>query len=74
MYTPLVPLVMFGWIPVVMALFRILPPRRALVVAYVGGFLFLPNYAFDLPGLPEYSKTTAISLAVALAVFSARRS
>ena len=34
--TPLVPLTMFGWIPVVLFLFSRFPPRRAVIIAFVG--------------------------------------
>jgi hypothetical protein len=30
-------------------LFMWLPPRRAVLAAYIGGFLFLPSASFHLP-------------------------
>jgi len=54
-----VPIALFGWIPVVLILFALLPGRRALVAAYVGAWLFLPMAGYDVTGLPPYDKTTA---------------
>ncbi|BDG04620.1 hypothetical protein [Anaeromyxobacter oryzae] len=41
---------LLGWIPVVLLLFASLPPRRALVAALVGGWLFLPVAGYDVTG------------------------
>ena len=38
----LVPVTLFGWIPVAIALFLLLPPRRAVIVAFLLAWLFLP--------------------------------
>jgi hypothetical protein len=65
--TILVPITLFGWVPCVLLLFMWLPPRRAVVVAFMAGWLFLPPYTFDLPGLPDYSKMAATCAGVLLA-------
>jgi hypothetical protein len=65
----LVPIALFGWIPVVLLLFSAFPPRRAVTVAFISGWLFLPYYGYPIPGLPDYSKVSATSLAVLLATF-----
>lgn len=57
---------LFGWIPVVLFLFTILPPRRAVLVAYVAGWLILPPIQLSVPGLPNYTKVTAVAYAVLL--------
>jgi tetratricopeptide (TPR) repeat protein len=57
---------LLGWIPAVIGLFVSLPPRRAVVVAYVVAWLFLPNQAFSIHGLPDFTKTTATSEGVLL--------
>jgi len=64
--TPLVPLAIFGWIPVTLMLFALLPPRRAAVVALVGGWLFLPVAGFKVSGIPAYDKSVAATLPVLL--------
>lgn len=59
MPTPLVPLILFAWLPIVVFLFRWLPPRRAVLIAFIGGFLFLPQYSYPVPILPDYERMTA---------------
>src|SRR4051812_32677503 len=55
-------LVLIAWIPLLMLLFGIVPPRRAVIVASVVAWLFLPVAEFKLPGLSDYSKTTATTV------------
>lgn len=63
----LVPLVMFGWIPLVLYLFTRYPPQKALVTGFVIAWLFLPVAEFKIPGIPGYNKMTAISYGILLA-------
>jgi hypothetical protein len=55
----LVPIVMFGWVPVVLAMFLLLPPRRAVITAFLAAWLFLPMAGYSIPGIPDYTKMTA---------------
>lgn len=64
-----VPLVMFAWIPIVFYLFSRFPPRRAVVISFVTAWLYLPQAAMSLPGLPDYTKVTATSYGILLATF-----
>lgn len=64
--TDLVPIVLFGWIPLVVALFAMLPARRAVTAAFIVGWLFLPVAGYQLPGLLDYTKTTATSIGILL--------
>lgn len=68
--TPLVPLVMFGWIPVVLYLFNRYPSQRAVIVSFVTGFLFLPQVVKYpiVQGIPPYDKMSAIGYCVLLAL------
>jgi tetratricopeptide (TPR) repeat protein len=59
-------LALFGWAPVTLALFLLLPARRAMVVGAISAWLLLPPLSFDLPGLPEYNKATAATLGILL--------
>ena len=59
--------VMIGWIPLVLGLFIVLPPRRAVIVAFLFAWLFLPQVSYALPGIPDYSKSTATCYGVLLA-------
>jgi hypothetical protein len=58
---------LYGWIPAVMGLFMILPPRRAVVAAFMIAWLFLPMASFKIHYLPDYSKMTATCLGVLIA-------
>src|SRR4051812_49225914 len=66
--SPLVPIVLFGWVPLVMALFASMPARRAVITAYIAGVLFLPCTGYKLPGVPDYSRATATSFLVLIGV------
>lgn len=54
---------LIGYFPVAVFLFGLLPVRRAVLTAYLIGWLFLPIAAIHLPGIPEYSKVSAPALA-----------
>ncbi len=64
---PTVPLAMFGWIPFVFFLFQKMEPRRAAVAAFFLAWMFLPNYSYGFPGMPDYDKVLAASAGVLLA-------
>ncbi len=64
--TLLVPIMLFGWIPLTVLSFLVLKPHRAVLFSVIGGWLFLPMASYNLPGLPEYSKSTAITLGLIL--------
>lgn len=57
-------LVMFLWVPFVFWVFRSFPARRAIVIAYVIGALYLPEAQFIIPGFPDYTKLSAASYSV----------
>jgi hypothetical protein len=63
-----VPLVMFGWIPLVLLLFARFPPRRAALIGFLAGWMFLPVAAYRIQGLPDYTKTFAVGVAVLLGI------
>jgi hypothetical protein len=64
----LVPLVMIGWIPVVLYLFSRLPARQAVVVSFLTAWLFLPQAAIKIVnGIPEYNKVSATCYGIFLA-------
>ncbi len=64
--TLLVPLVLFGWMPTVLALFAVLSARRAVLVGLIGAWLFLPMASFPISGLPDYDKVMAASVGILL--------
>lgn len=65
--TPLVPIMLFGWVPLTVILFFTLKPHHAVLCAVIGGWLFLPMATYDPQGLPSYSKGTAIALGLIIA-------
>src|SRR5439155_4731685 len=71
----LVPLTLFGWIPFVLALFALYPPRRAVIMAFLAAWLFLPMAGYKVPGLPDYTKMSATALGVLMgaAIFDTDR-
>lgn len=65
--TFLAPLALVGWIPLCAALYARLNPRRALIVSFIGGWLFLPLTSIPIAGLvPDLNKSTAIYAGVLL--------
>ena len=65
----LVYLVMCAWIPVVLYLFQRLPVQRALVISFIGAWLFLPQAAFTVIGLPDITKMSITCYGILLATF-----
>jgi hypothetical protein len=57
---------LFGWVPLTIILFLRLAPHRAVLVSVIGGWLLLPIAGFDMPGIPEYDKGTAIAMGLIL--------
>jgi len=68
-------IVMLAWIPTVLVLFAVVPPQRAVLVAMIGAWLFLPVVAYRLPFLPDYTKVSATCAGVFLGalIFDAKR-
>ncbi len=46
--------------PLTLLLFTVLTPRRAILASIIGGWLFLPVAGFEIRGLPNYTKLTAV--------------
>ena len=67
--TPLVPITMFGWIPVVLGIFIKFKPRTAVIIAFLSAWMFLPIVEYPLPGLPDYTKMSATCIGVFIAAF-----
>lgn len=65
---PLATAALLLWPLVAIVAFAAVPPRRALMIVVIGGFLLLPQHAIVLPAVPPYTKTAAISLSALLGV------
>ncbi|MFD2134576.1 hypothetical protein ACFSLT_03850 [Novosphingobium resinovorum] len=54
--------------------FRALPLDRAVISSCIAGFLLLPsNINVDLPGLPDLSKQSVVSLGIVLTYLNHHR-
>lgn len=63
-----IPLALIGWIPVCLVLFLMFPWRRALQIAIIVSWLFLPSAGLNISGLPDYTKTSAFSYGIILSL------
>jgi tetratricopeptide (TPR) repeat protein len=55
---------LFGWVPLVLTLFTLLPARGAVVASSIAAWLVLPPVGIDLPGLPNYDKAAAATVGI----------
>lgn len=65
-YFPTVYIALFGWPLFMLLLTMVLPIRRVVLVAIIGGNLFLPQAGFVLPGIPNYTNMVAAGLSALL--------
>lgn len=61
-----VPIALFGWIPAVLAMYALLPARRAMIASLVAGWLLLPQASYPIPYMPNLDKANVISFAALL--------
>ena len=67
--SPQAQLVMLAWLPIVFCLFKIYAPRKAVIISFIGGLLFLPERAgFRLPLIPDYQGMVATCYGIVLAI------
>ncbi len=73
--TPLVPLALYGWPAVVLILFTVMPPKRAVIVGMLGSWMFLPMAGYQISGLPDITKMsiTCVTVCVAALMFDTGR-
>lgn len=62
----LVPLALFGWIPLTIFFFLNLKPHHAAIISVIGGTLFLPMAGYNFQGLPPFTKNTVIAIGLIL--------
>ena len=61
--------VLFAWVPLIFLMFALLPPRRAVIAAFVIGYLFLPEQSFKFQTMPDVGKVSLTEFGVILASF-----
>ncbi len=66
--TAMVKIAMYGWPLLSLFFFVALPPRRAVLMSIMGGWLILPQAAINIQGLPDYTRFTAALLGAFLGV------
>lgn len=73
--SPLVYIALLVWIPVILFLYKWLPPRRVVIIAFIFSFLFLPQYSFPLPILPDYGRmsSTYYGILLGMILFDIKR-
>jgi tetratricopeptide (TPR) repeat protein len=57
---------LFGWIPLCLILFMLLPARRAAVAGLIGAWVLLPPVSIPLSGIPDYDKSMATVVGIIL--------
>lgn len=62
--------ILIGWIPIVLVMFAVFSHRRALVLSFVLGWLFVPQSGYAIQGFLDYTKITAINLGALIATFA----
>ncbi len=66
--TPQAQLAMLAWIPLLLYLFIRFPVQKAVVIGFIGAWLFLPQRAaFSFIGFPDYNRISAASYGILLA-------
>lgn len=58
--------VLLLWLPIVVYIFSRFPAQRALVISFLGAWLFLPMASIKFPGIPDYNKMSAASYGILL--------
>ncbi len=54
------------WLPTVVYIFSRFPAQRALIISFLGAWLFLPMASMKFPGIPDYEKMSATSYGILL--------
>lgn len=69
--TPQAQLALLAWLPLALFLFMRFPAQKAVIICFVGAWLFLPQKAgFSFPGLPDYGRWSAVSYGILLSTFA----
>lgn len=68
MFYPLIQPILVLWVFISIGLFAYFPARRAILIAYIIAWLFLPVATFEIPSLPDIQKETVASYGILLGV------
>ncbi len=66
---------LLAWPALMLPLFLVLHPRRAVITTFVLGWRVLPVASIELPGIPDLSKAMSVSATalIGAVLFDARR-
>lgn len=64
---------LLGWIPLVLVLFALTTPRRAALIAFVSGTLFLPVAGYAVTGFKSKLPITCLGILIASLIFTPGR-
>ncbi|QDU89335.1 hypothetical protein Pla175_27240 [Pirellulimonas nuda] len=67
--SPFAHIMLLCWLPAILLASGYVNGQKLVVFAVVFGWLALPNGGYDLAGLPDYTKTSATTLALVLVAF-----
>jgi len=70
---PAVSIALLGWIPLVLVLFALFPPRRAAIISFLAAWLFLPVGRFPYIGLHDKMTVTCAGVLLGTLIFGASR-
>jgi hypothetical protein len=59
---------LYLWPLAVLAMFALMPPRRAVIFAFLFAWLFLPIAGIEIDRLPDYTKVSATSFGVIVGI------
>src|SRR5258708_7782081 len=63
-YNHLAQAALAAWFPIVLAMFAFMPPRRAVIGAFVFGYLMLPDMSLHVHTLPDINKVSVTCVSV----------
>jgi hypothetical protein len=58
--------VFFAWVPAILCMFALMRPRRAVIAAFVAGYLLLPEIVYRFHAVPDVNKGTLTAFGVLL--------
>lgn len=62
-------LALYAWLPIVLYLFNQFPPKRAVIISFVVGWMFLPFLTVSLPLIPDFDRVNSTCYAVLIGIF-----
>lgn len=68
-------IVLLGWLPAVVFLFTMYPAQQAVITAFIGGWMFLPQLSIALPLIPDYDRisATCYGILIGTTLFDSKR-